>query len=552
MTTTPVAILGTWVLVLPALVLLGLPIAALVARRGPDLVRTAMWSGLAVFVALAVAANQAWPARSPQTLAVLVAVTVLAALALLSRRVRARLARGWHRLPWWAWLTAAIAVGVLSVGSALTPTHYDFGLYHWAGIRWAADYAAVPGLGNLISYLGYANSETSAAAVLMNGPAGDFGFQALNGLLALVLLADLLLRFIARRRGAGTYAAAVTTAVVWVPLLVFADLFVASPTSDTAVFILTAAALVGLTDLVGGGRVRGGPILLTLLPLLVATTMRPQALAVAGIAAAVIVVVGARGGWGRAAGRASIVVGIAWAALGALMVARDYVLTGRAVFPLSLWTWDVPWLVDDPSELRRITIAIARDPSPTYQEASHGYAWLPGWLMAQAHQWEALAAALLAVLGIVAALWARGRGPLHLRRLGLLVAPGVVYGLAWVLVLPPTWRHAYGAVLGTLAVTLGWLLHAGRAPLRRLLAVSLGSVAVVALGSLTLRYPAKADPFPEVAATSQTLPSGLAILRPTGTDQCWTNDLLCSPIAPETLRLLGDDLGAGFAVRPPR
>jgi hypothetical protein len=235
-----------------------------------------------------------------------------------------------------------------------------------------------------------------------------------------------------------------------------------------------------------------------------------------------------------------------------LLLARDRVLTGWAVYPLSLCHWDVPWLTADASELRRITIAIARDPGPDYQAASTGYAWLPGWLAAQARQWEAVAALLLVLAVVAAAFWARRRGGVaRWRRLLLLALPGIVFAAAWVLVLPPTWRHSYGAVLGTLGAVLGWLLHVGRLRPTRLLVASLGFVSIVAVASLIVRYPAKAAPLPDAPTQTVTLPSGLQILVPTSTDQCWGNALLCSSIAPADLRLLGEGIADGFTVTPP-
>jgi hypothetical protein len=166
-----------------------------------------------------------------------------------------------------------------------------------------------------------------------------------------------------------------------------------------------------------------------------------------------------------------------------------------------------------------------------------------------ARQWEALLAVLLIGTVIAAAFWSRRRGhPVRWRRLLLLALPGAIFAMAWVVVLPPAWRPAYGAVLGTLGAFLGWLLHSGRLRPARLLLSALGVVAFMAVVSLVLRYPAKAAPLPDAPTQTVTLPSGLQILVPTASDQCWGNPLLCSPIAPEDLRPLGGTLADGFAI----
>jgi len=516
------------------------------------MVRVALVWGLAFLMLISVVVNLVAPLRSLAAVGVTTGLSLAGLIWFLcSSRARRALILGWHRVPLWIWILSGVAVVALAVGSSLTPTHYDFGLYHYAGVRFAAQYATIPGLGNLISYLGYANSETTLAALLENGPAGPFGFQALNGALALLLLADCLVRFMTRPTTVGTYVSAVITGIVWVVSLVFADQFIASPTSDTAVFILVTLSISAFADVIGRGRVTGASISLAVVPLLVATTMRPQILLLLVGIVLVVLLIGSRRGWGRGAGPSWVAVGILGVIAAAAMTTRDFFLTARAVFPLSLWTWNVPWLTEDPSELRRITIAIARDPSSNYQSASDGFGWLPTWILSQIHHWEAFLVLLLFVLIAVTMVGLKvGARRIPIRSLCLLVAPGVVFLAAWVGVLPPTWRHAYGAAFATLGGVLAYLIFTAGVRASRVLAVSLTVVALTGVVCMAVRYPIKMAGMPDAPTRELILPSGLRVLVPTRTDQCWENELLCTPMPSTSLRLLGPTLQDGFSVMP--
>jgi hypothetical protein len=55
---------------------------------------------------------------------------------------------------------------------------------------------------------------------------------------------------------------------------------------------------------------------------------------------------------------------------------------------------------------------------------------------------------------------------------------------------------------------------------------------------------------PDAPIRELILPSGLRVLVPTRTDQCWKNELLCTPMPSTSLRLLGPTLQDGFSVMP--
>ena len=56
-------------------------------------------------------------------------------------------------------MALAAAVVYLAVAALGPVTNYDSGLYHLGAIRYAADFATIPGLANLYFPFGYGNAE---------------------------------------------------------------------------------------------------------------------------------------------------------------------------------------------------------------------------------------------------------------------------------------------------------------------------------------------------------------------------------------------------------
>lgn len=519
-------ILAVWAVALPVVVAVGLPVGVMAARSGPAIIRTALWTGFAIVAALVVLIHTWLPLRSTGAVAV-VGIVALAGLGWGLLRGRHLLVRHWAFPGWWVIGPALIVVALLAIGSSLTPTHYDFGLYHFGAVRLSAEYAAIPGLANLLPYYGYATAEFPLAGLLT--VAGDDGFRALNGLFALGLLADLVLRLSGRSRAAGTPVSAVVTLVCLGPLLVFADLLLASPTSDTTVFVMVVAATAALADALSRRRVTRVDVVVATVPLILATTMRPQLglMLVATIAVLAALLTRQRQ-WRATAPALAWVAGVG-ALLGIATAVRDYVLSGWLVYPLSILPLPVEWRADDPGWLRAITIGIARDPGPGYQDAATGYHWVAGWVARLPSAWETWAIAALLLACLLVALRV-GRG-VRWRRLALLLLPGALFLLAWFAVLPPTWRLAWGAALGVPAAALGWLLHRAAVRPRTVAAAALAVLVVLGVANALVRYPGKPDRYPEVTTLPLVTDGGITLLVPQGTDQCWSSPLTCTSVA---------------------
>lgn len=551
------AVAATWLAVLLLAMLLGLPLGRSVVKGAPSTLRVSMWLGLGLLTALVLALSLLGPLKSLLSGLVFVLVPILVGGITLWCRGVLWLRHGWlGATPKVVVVLLLGSLAILSIGATLAPTHYDFSLYHYSGLSWAAQYGTVPGLANLIDYLGYSNSATPWSAALTNGYLGDRGYAAFAGLWVAAVVADALLRLSSSdtRKRPGSYVSATNVLVLLAPALFFADIYVASPTSDTAVFALILASGAGLVDGVASRRWRADSLVSTVAPLLIASSMRPQILLIVGVSSALFLFLTWRD---RSTQRPvdlalpALLVSALGFALAIFSVLRDYRLSGWAVYPLSVLAFDVPWRAEDPTVLRAITIGIARDSGPAYQDAAHGYAWLIPWFRGQFQNWETWTFLLLLVSAGALAVLARSRGnQLRIRRLIVATVPFTVFAATWVFLLPPTWRHSWGAVFGLNSILLGWT--AWRAGIAiRVWAIVLSLLAfAVALVALFVRFPAKPTALEQRELNPVVTESGLTLLQPSiGDDRCGIAPLLCTPMPRDDLALRGDGLRDGFLVQ---
>jgi hypothetical protein len=578
--TGTVLVLLTWAVCLLGLMILGLPLAAL-TRRGPlglaDL-RRGLWWGLLLIIVVVYLGNLVWPAASGAMAFAVVAIVLCAGcVAIALVRHRGWLARG--RVQVWTvvlWLALAAAVGYLAVAALGPVTNYDSGLYHLGAIRYAADFATIPGLANLYFPFGYGNAEFPLAALLGNGPWGAEGFRLLNGLVIAGLCGDLAIRTAGRLLGPGFYVLAAGTTAVLIPMVALSDYWVTSPSQDSAVFAVTVAASAYVVDAVRGGRTwvadSGAAMALTVVLVMLRPTMAAYAVAV------VAVVVLLRVRRGRASSpwftRSAVLVGVAGLAAGAAATSRDYVLSGWLQYPLSVHPFDVPWRAPDPAPERIATLGFHRDPTNLY-EAADGWGWVGPWLERLPQQWETYAFVGLAVVtGVGLVLVVRSGRPLRWRAVLLSTAPSIVMSVAWFVATPPSFRFAWGPVFTVLTVPLGWaawqVVHtrSGRDRSRALMLVAVliaGPVLLVTLYSAAMRLDTTAMterrewtfgasiPFavadvPEVETSDMRLASGLVVRVPTSGEQCWADFPLCTPRLPPTVsyRLPDEGLSGGL------
>ncbi len=398
----------------------------------------------------------------------------------------------------------SIAVGVATSVAILwlankalgKPADYDFGLYHLSIVDYVSRYAAIPGLGNLHTRLGAGDAHFLFVALLGRGPWSTAGFQLANGLLVSMLVVDVASRFVGPSVSHGPWSFTRRMALLLVPATmvtvgVGTDYRLSSPNIDLATFVLVAAGGLYLAECVEGGFA-ATPVLAATGSLASAAATRPLFWLPTLVAATVIIL-------GRA--RASPSGAIAAAALaGALpsvlavgWMARQAVLTGYPLYPLTIGGLPVNWRMpaDIVHRMNQWVSAWARWPGRSPEEVPSSWRWLGHWLQDRRTDVD-VAAALVLLAASLPAL--ASRSPIDVRQRRERRAPMLaVLGLAvptlvaWFLLAPDP-RFALAPLWLVPVALVAWALPAvgdsglgPRAPTIGLI-VAGGVFAVLALG----------------------------------------------------------------------
>ena len=516
---------------------------------------TAVWWGLGIMTLLGYLLAFFIPLRSTISGLTVLAVTVI--LGAIGWRGAMRVG---FTPPRWSKSTVALAAALALVAGYLAlavlgpVTHYDAGLYQWAAVQYAGDYAVIPGLANLYGPLGYASAEPVLGALLGATPWQTEGFRLLGGVFVLLLGLEALARTLSRPRDAGTAIALVGTALVFPPMIWMADFWVVSPTPDLPVLVLAIVAAAYLADLVTGKHTPNAlPTIVVLAALM--TALRPTAAALAGT----LVITAALVAWRRRTGGRGLIVAAAvlTAALAVTVFARDRMLSGWLPYPLSVNAFDVPWRAPDPEGLRTATLGFARDPE-NWQEASSGWEWVGPWFARLPQQWEPwwLLAALIAA---VALLVTAGTVSTRPRALLAVMAPYLLATATWWLLGPPALRFGWGPLFGITAILLGWGLWRRRLQIPVTYALAVGIAAITLVAAVIrldwtspretqswLGIPYSVIPLPTASTSEFVTDSGLILRMPTDTDQCWAVYPMCTPDPMPSLEFIGEGITSGF------
>jgi hypothetical protein len=449
---------------------------------------------------------------------------------------------------------APLSVAILWLANRAleAPSAYDLGLYHAAAVEYASNYAAIPGLGNLHDRLAAGDAHFLLTALLGNLPWVGSGFRLPNGLLVAMLLADVGFRVGGRARDR-EFSFALRMALVSIPAVVLTVAIdpsrLTEPDLDLSAFVLVVVGAVYLAEAVEG-RFEPAAAATSLAAFALASVNRPLFWLMTGIAGVVLA------GHARPRARGLLAAAIGPAALGLGWAARQGVLSGYPLFPLTIVRLPVDWRMPPASvdELDRWIRSWSRSHGGDPGDVLGSWAWLGPWLRRELTTYDVLVPLLLLVAAVLALLL---RSPTARRAqapLLAIVAPSVLTLAAWFLVAPDP-RFALGPI---------WLvpiaLAASALPESRSAAVSpralLGSAAiVVALGVGLVHIAGKRTFIPIAARAEAATPpsvvpframSGLVLRRPvTGSDQCWSV-MLCTPAPEATLRLRGATVQSGF------
>lgn len=550
----------TWFGLFLVVVIYGAPIGLLLTRDlRPATIRIAMWSGLLLLVTLSTFSNLFIPLKSAAAIVMVLAVAVFALIlsVVLVRRRSGRVVPkffDWNSLPKTGWFLVAVLVVVSIwwlVASTRAPTNYDSGLYHLASIWYAADFSTIPGLANLYASNGFANALMPLTAITTNGPMGLDAYRVINGFFFLLLFLEIVLRLTSSRRNAvGTKILLIGLGVFVAPMIWMSDYWVTSPTFDTPVAIFTLVSVAALADAVTLGRMRNVDVIGVLIPIALAASMRQHYWFLFAFFAVIILWVALR----------QKVKGTLWAfwlslsassVLLAVMIARDYVLSGWVLYPYKIFSFNVDWVAPDPAGLIDSTKLWARSPTPAYQQMGDSWAWVRPWLGANLVTWVFLAILGCLIFAVVAFFLTRKFW--RPRALAVVMTPLVLYLLTWFFVGAPHVRYSWAPLLLMGALPLAWAWQAievQRGMRFRLMNVAqvlvgLELIAVVVVSAI-VALPRLSTELPVIAVERVPLNATVDLLVPQGTDQCWNNFPSCSGMPAAGLTLRGDTIAEGF------
>ena len=559
------------------------PAIAVAHGAGPGagafvIARRALWLGLSIFLVAGMFLNLFLPMASPITA---FGIFGLAALSLVTGWIRIR------RNPprWKRWqiqptrLTAVIVVTLIVAQAylalaALGPlTNYDSGLYHLGAVEYSRLFPAIPGLANVYSPLGYATAEFPLAAALSAGPWGPEGLRLANGLLMAILALDVALRALQGRRGPGFFVAAVGLVAAWVPLLALSDYWVTSPSQDTAALILCVAAAAYLADAVGRRVAWAADAATACAAAISVSLIRPTlgAFTVGVILVSGVLAVRRRRPWRPTVVVASVTVAVMGVAAVIATLARDIILSGWLLFPLSTFPVPVDWRAPDPTFLRLATLGYHRDPENLW-ESTEGWNWVASWIQRLPQSWETFEFALLGLTAVILLITALRWTNLRVRGLGITMLPSIMSVATWFALAPPSLRFGWGPIVTLAAVPIGWSLwRLSRLESKKTAVsavvgagVALPLVGVVVFSAITrldyasftdertwslgVSIPYAVTPLPEVESDVVTTTGGVELLIPSRNEQCWAVFPLCTPTPLPGLTPRGPGISDGFVV----
>lgn len=149
----------------------------------------------------------------------------------------------------WVFLLLILFTAIWLANNAIQPPlNYDSGLYHLSSVRWITSFPIIPGLGNLHGRLAFNNSYFLYAAILEIGFWTDKSYHIANGLLQMVLFAQIFISCIKLfRNKLKLELYHIFYILLLAPVIKIAgDVNISSPSPDLPVFILGVVLMASL------------------------------------------------------------------------------------------------------------------------------------------------------------------------------------------------------------------------------------------------------------------------------------------------------------------
>ena len=578
-------VLFSWIILFFIFLVLGYPAAYLLRKqqRGFHTLRSSTWLGLLIGIILILILGIFIPLRSSTAAIVFALFTALSAimtLVIVVKSQRPRTVTTHPQLAQWILLGSLAAAVTYLAAAAIGPvTNYDSGLYHLGAIKYAGDFATIPGLSNLYFPFGYNTSLYPLGAFLGNGPWTGSGYRLTNGLIVFLLVMELTFRLMGVRKrfrgySVGTYFLLLAVPTALIPLVSLSDYWVTSPSSDAAVFVITLISTAYLLDALTTKQNFIVNVSVSFAAAVILFSLRPTMVVFLVVLIGVVIFQSIR----LEVTKRDFVFLAVPAALGLVLLAvqsiRDYILSGWLQYPLSVFSFDVAWKSSDPVWNREPTLGNARNPADIWGSVD-GFDWLGPYFSRLPSQWESYMVIMLAA-GCLLAFCLVLKIRLHIkwRTLALAELPLFASITTWFLFTPPTFRFGWGPLFSFFLIFMAFILRpllSGKTnsgnvnTIRRFFLPAISGLLVLIVGfnastrfqdsAITERHtwtlgpvniPYSLAPVVQVPIRSQKLISGLVVISPTESDQCWENYPLCSPIVPPSISLRGASIQEGF------
>ena len=462
-----------------------------------------------------------------------------------------------------------VAVAVLAFRAAGPCEHYDTGLYGATAIRWFITYPLAPGLGNLISQIGFNSSVFLWMAALEQGPWRGLSHHLFGGFLLAAMFASVVPAAVRVWSGRAVSAADWFQTILFIPAAIWGATgkFVGANTDlppSVVCLVAVMMAFRGLENKTQEGdeanvRVTSLVVAMTLFSLAVTFKISSAVFGLLGWIVALVKL------WSlsRSAPQRKWLVSGAILLSGAIVVpwiGRGLILTGYPLFPSTALSIPVDWRTS-PAIAQFLddfvrSFARVQEISTAY---AHGWSWLKPWFRFMMLEREGFVIPLLLALGGgVVAIFRRWRGKEEAAPQWLwLLVPSLAGLLFWFLRAPSV--RFGGLALWSTAATLGALAAVGL-----LENVARKRAAIFGLVLLTgwaahprLVWGSNFRPsigvrtflrLPEARVAPHRTASGLILFVPEKGNQCWDGPLPCVPEFNNALRLRkSGELRRGFA-----
>ncbi|MBU3584113.1 hypothetical protein ICN41_08960 [Polynucleobacter sp. 15G-AUS-farblos] len=437
-------------------------------------------------------------------------------------------------------LLLALASIALLTKAMQTPGNFDSGLYHFASIRWANEYAVVPGLGNLHGRLAFNQSIFDLYALLNFFPLWNKGY-ALGYLLMMLLCSATVFESRLERNSGGWWALMICTIAIASTIS-----SLPSPTPDPIIALLQISIFVTLLGVLLNPN-QNTLSTTTYLSTLVCLCALICTVKLSSIVFALLCLLIAM----RYIYQAKILpkhLTLYCAAIGSILVAshllHGIMTSGVAFYPSSLGAGlQLDWLIPPEkiqNELNWV-YSWARNPHQDPALVLGNWRWLKSWviyLLPIAAWFYFGLSALLLVLHSVSK---DKQDQSLIRQLQLLYVPLVLSILFWFFT-APDWRFL-GAIPQIFLAVSGWIFLCSKTALPTGIQAQLSRpifwLAPSALLACFKLFPLTLDGWqviPQAVLEQKITHSGLSVWVPVnGQTQCWDGPLPCTPYFNENL-----------------